>query len=339
MFVISWSQLAIFRDVDHDDHPFQEVVVISTSNSTEIKVWSIETVFQHQFNIISQDFQVVLRKRGITLKTALRTSSPEFDWCEAAVDSDSFMYLNTYFNVRRNVQLLMASSGSRSIVAGIEFESDYCTQFQSCKMADEQARVMNPAARHHVLDHEIVFNTKERTRFCVAWKTAFPEVTYNKGSQCGLEMAPTATSYLSHIGLKPGLLSSLYVLQDKAKYGWRSPFIEKIVPPKCDSLGPRRRLLGNSSSSSIKCSAIENQVLRLETLQHHKFSSTCSPWLGHLFGERVLRMERPICGVLHEQYDVDFAADSSADLTANGRAICSKCLFRFHRINLSYQCW
>jgi len=191
------------ESLDHDGHPFHEVVVMRPKGAGRLPYQHLATAAM----------------RGIAIRTVER-AGPDFkDWCEAPVDSEWFMYINTYHKVRRNVDLLLTDDG-KPLVSYIYGELPFCADYPACAHAMKRTQdLFDPDADKMVQDFEMVFNSGERDTFCAAWNEQNPPTP---DEPC-VPQGPTATAYLGYLSTN-AKAKKLYKLKDKAQYGWRSAF-------------------------------------------------------------------------------------------------------------------
>ena len=134
------------------DYPFREVVVVHSANSIPI----------------DDGMVAAMASRGITLRGTPRTQLYQ-DWCQAEVQSEWFMYTNTYYSVRRHSDVLVTHDG-RSVLPFVEAGTMHCDDFAACRAAVDRARLLYPQASQHAQDNDVIFSTYERKRFCDAWE-------------------------------------------------------------------------------------------------------------------------------------------------------------------------
>jgi hypothetical protein len=219
-------------------HSFREIVVMHSS--------SLDS------DPVSNETRTLLQTRGIRIKSIQRESE-YMDWCEARVESEWFMYTNTYFNVRRHADVLVNADG-RSLVPFVEANSSHCLDYKSCASAIKGAKHFDVEAHEHVLDSDIVFHSVTRDQFCKSW---FTSGLIPPTDRC-VPQGPTATAYVAFLG-SFGLKDKLYRLQDKSEFGSRTSFIQKAIPTDPDGcMGARRKLIENATDGGKQCIDFED---------------------------------------------------------------------------------
>jgi hypothetical protein len=86
----------------HDQHPFTEIVVMRPENAIKVPqglLMYLESTY------------------GITVKFVEREYDDFMDWCEAPVNAEWFMYLNSYFAIRKYVDLLLTDDDKPLVIA------------------------------------------------------------------------------------------------------------------------------------------------------------------------------------------------------------------------------
>ncbi len=118
--------------LDHEEHPFHEVVVMRPKGAPRITHRQMARVAGH----------------GIAIRAVERETNDYMDWCEAPVESEYFMYTNTYWHVRKHVDLLLTED-DKPLLTYIYSDLPFCTNFPACVNAIESARLFDPDSDKH----------------------------------------------------------------------------------------------------------------------------------------------------------------------------------------------
>jgi hypothetical protein len=280
LVVSDWDEgfLEGFIDsLNHDQHPFHEVVVMRPQHAARVS--RAQLVHAASF--------------GITVRFVEREFPDYMDWCEAPVESEWFMYVNTYFKVRKYVDILLteedkplvscvlhamcwdvitkitvnnlslSSSNKKkhflhTYITNVQLSYIYsdlpfCQNYESCRFAVSRAQSFDPDADKHVQDFEMVINTDERDQFCSVWKG----LNMPPPSDPCVPQGPTATAFLAYLNSKHKA-KKLYKLKDKAQFGWRSAFRHVHDSLYIDQCSEGRRL---AATNETVCRDIEDPIL------------------------------------------------------------------------------
>jgi hypothetical protein len=125
--VSDWNEgfLENFLDsLRHDQHPFTEVIVMRPIDETKegrLKPRFIDIESKVKVKVKEKDeededetesggertVEQKINKYSISVRDVNRVKEDYMDWCEAPVESEYFMYVNSYFHVRKYVDLLI----------------------------------------------------------------------------------------------------------------------------------------------------------------------------------------------------------------------------------------
>lgn len=262
LVVSDWNEGTLdsfLLSLENRQHPFREIVVMRPLGTPQLQHSQVDR----------------LGSFGITIVTIERQTHDYFDWCKAPVTADYFMYVNTYFKVRKPVDIVLTLD-DKAVIPYILGDSQYCQQFSACLDSVESAKIFNAGADKNIQDQDMIFKTDERDKFIAEWMLVNPPPPENQCSPKG----PSATSYFAYLGDR---YTSLYAILDRADYGWRSAF--KRVHKRQNMC----TLTGDENSTTpigpVRCRSMEDPVLcnsHMECVYDVHFS-TCtvkikSPW-------------------------------------------------------------
>lgn len=237
-------------------HPFTDVLVILPADT---------------------DFQLHKSRNDSINVTFYRrkTTEPDyFDICNAPVESSWFIMTNSYHRVVRKVTLMIKREGDKikPVIPFVSANYDNCHKYPSCTKSMKTSKLINHSYNNkYIQDFDMVFNTKERDRFCdfLEKKKQLGNISSSLNvNDYGLYDEPSASAYLAYIYLD-NHYQDLYELVDQEKYGSRKIFIQSIPYPNIpeqnatstDSMisFQRRLMVGVDTMNSTGCNDFDTE--------------------------------------------------------------------------------
>eukprot|EP00934_Nitzschia_sp_Nitz4_P003863 Nitzschia sp. Nitz4//scaffold121_size67750//7105//9512//NITZ4_006060-RA/size67750-augustus-gene-0.119-mRNA-1//1//CDS//3329534327//3853//frame0 len=205
LVVSDWEDVnfhALVSTLDDSIHPFSEVIIMLPEGV--------------QRDTIQINSTTPVRIMGRKHEHASN------DLCTARVTTPWFMLTNSYYQLRKNLQLMTSSEDGKTfkpVVSNAKPDFTNCLQYPACTQELELAKQIHPSSDRVYQTSDFVFHTRDRNKYCHLLSSR----RLNTSST-----HPGATSFMAFLE-KIGKDKALYETSDRNQYGSRPLFLP--LPP------------------------------------------------------------------------------------------------------------